>query len=89
MEGLGNALCERVEGDRAENVEEAIRCYRACLGVQNARRHAVPLGQAQNNLGTAWIDRVRGVAAENVEEAIRCYRAALDADRDGPPGSGP
>jgi hypothetical protein len=66
-----------VLGDRADNMERAIACYRDALHVYT--REAVPQDWArlQMNMGIAWWDRVRGDRADNMERAIACYRDAL------------
>ncbi|MBK4732539.1 CHAT domain-containing protein [Oxynema sp. CENA135] len=64
-------------GNRANNLEIAIACYRAALHVYTRDAFPQQWATTQNNLGTAYSDRIRGERGENLEEAIACFRAAL------------
>jgi len=74
---LGNAYCDRLDGDRAENVERAIAAYDAALTVYTAQTLPVPWAMTQYNLGAAYSDRILGDRAENVERTIAAYELAL------------
>ena len=71
-------LRERISGERAENLEQAIACCQQALQVYT--REALPMEWAmtQHNLGNAYLDRIRGERAENLEQAITCYKQTLD-----------
>ncbi len=74
---LANAYSGRIQGDRAENLEQAIQCYENALQVTT--REALPQHWAttQNNLGLAYRERIQGDRAENLEQAIQCFENAL------------
>jgi CHAT domain-containing protein len=74
---LGNAYCDRILGDKAQNLEKAIASYEAALQVR--KRDALPQDWAmtQNNLGLAYLYRILGDKAQNLEESIAAYTAAL------------
>ena len=67
----------RIQGGRAENLEAAIKAFKAALTVRT--REAFPLDWAvtQHNLGVAYRDRVQGSRAENLKAAIKAFEAAL------------
>jgi len=75
---LGTAYAQRIRGERAENLEEAIACYRGALEVMTRQAMPVDWAQTTMNLGIAYSDRIRGQRAENLREAIACYRDALE-----------
>ena len=64
--------------DRADAVEEAIRCYERALEVMT--RDAMPVARAvaMMNMGLAYDKRIRGNRADNIEETIRCHERALE-----------
>ncbi|MEH2020171.1 CHAT domain-containing protein, partial [Nostoc sp.] len=74
---LANAYRDRIKGDRADNIEQAIAAYTAALTVRT--REALPIDWAatQNNLANAYRDRIKGDRADNIEQAIAAYTAAL------------
>jgi tetratricopeptide (TPR) repeat protein len=74
---LGNAYLRLPTGDRAENLERAIGCYREALRVYTPEAAPFQYATTQNNLGTAYSDLPTGDRAENLERAIGCYREAL------------
>ena len=74
---LAAAYSERIKGDRAENIEQAIS---ACiLALQVRTREALPeqWAMTQHSLANAYNARVRGDRAESVEQAITAYELAL------------
>ncbi len=75
---IGIAWSDLPTGDRAENVEKAIRHYELALEVWTHEAYPADWATTQNNLGAAYIDRVRGERAENVESAIEHYTQALE-----------
>lgn len=77
LNNLGEAYLHRWKGNRSENYETAIDCFRrAALGAREAGNDN-DWARATDNLGTALMDRVKGDAAQNLEDAIAAYREAL------------
>ena len=74
---LGTAWAQLPTGDRAGNIETAIRHYNNAL--QFSTREAFPEHWAitHNNLGVAYSDRIKGERAENIERAICHFDNAL------------
>ncbi|MDJ1172147.1 CHAT domain-containing protein [Roseofilum sp. BLCC_M154] len=75
---LGTAYSDRLRGERAQNLEQAIACYEAALEVRTRSAYAEDWAMTQNNLGNAYLYRLRGERAQNLERAIACYEAALE-----------
>uniref|UniRef100_UPI0035C9E925 CHAT domain-containing tetratricopeptide repeat protein n=1 Tax=uncultured Nostoc sp. TaxID=340711 RepID=UPI0035C9E925 len=75
---LGLAYWNRIEAERAENIETAIAAYNQVLEIYT--RDAFPLEWAniQNNLGLAYRNRIKGERVENIELAIAAYNQALE-----------
>ena len=74
---LANAYSDRINGSRAENLEQAIEFYRAALTVYTLEDFPEDWAMTQNNLANAYSDRINGSRAENLERAIEFYQAAL------------
>jgi CHAT domain-containing protein/tetratricopeptide (TPR) repeat protein len=74
---LGWAYRERIQGDKAENIEQAIVFFTEALQILTPLQHSEPWAQAQHNLGNAYLERIQGDLIENVEKAIECYQEAL------------
>jgi len=76
---LGIAYCQRIKGDKAENLEVAIDAFEKALQVFTREDEDSPegWGKIQNNLGLAYRDRIWGERAENLERAIAAHQAAL------------
>ncbi|MGL5063295.1 MAG: CHAT domain-containing protein, partial [Microcoleus sp.] len=66
------------KGDKAENLEMAIRYYQAALEVLRRSDFAQDWAMTQNNLANAYYQRIKGDKAENLEAAIRYYKSALE-----------
>ncbi len=64
---LAIAYYDRIEGDKAENIEQAIEHYNHVLGVKTQKDFPVDWAMTQDNLASAYIDRLRGDKAENIE----------------------
>ncbi|WP_228014453.1 CHAT domain-containing protein [Fortiea sp. LEGE XX443] len=75
---LATAYSDRILGERAENIEQAIAAYRAALEVRTRTAFPQEWAITQNNLGNAYFVRILGERAENIEQAIAAYRAALE-----------
>ena len=74
---LGNSLSQNPEGDRAENIEDAIAAYQQSLQVMTRETMPVEWAQSTMNLASAYRNRIRGDHAENIEDAIAAYQASL------------
>jgi tetratricopeptide (TPR) repeat protein len=68
---------DRIGGNRAENLEQAIQSYLAALSVYTFAEFPQDWAMTQNNLGNAYVSRVLGNRAENIERAIHSFEAAL------------
>jgi tetratricopeptide (TPR) repeat protein len=75
---LGNSLLQNPQGDRAEDVEEAIRRFGLALEVHTREGFPVDWALTQSNLGNAYAQRMLGERAENLEQAIDHYELALE-----------
>ncbi|MGB3650557.1 MAG: CHAT domain-containing protein, partial [Rivularia sp. (in: cyanobacteria)] len=74
---LAAGYLERIKGDKADNIENAIAAFTAVLTVYT--REALPLDWAmtQRNLANAYMERIKGDKAGNIENAIAAYNAVL------------
>lgn len=68
---------DRQDGNRAENLETAIRLYESVLSVLPPRKRKDLRAAIENNLASAYTDRVQGDRGHNLERAIAGYRRAL------------
>jgi len=75
---LGGAYLERIQGERAENLERAISYILEALEIFTRQSFPDQWAITQNNLGEVYLDRIRGTKAENLEQAIACFQAALE-----------
>jgi len=74
---LGTCYRDRIRGDKAQNLEEAINHYRRALEVRSHRDFPEQWAGIQFSLGVVYRDRIRGDKAQNLEEAINHLREAL------------
>ena len=74
---LGIAYADRIRGDRAENLEHAIECYKQALEVPSGGL-PVDWAAAQNNWEMPMPSVSRGDRAANLEQAIERYKRALE-----------
>ncbi|MBK8985340.1 MAG: tetratricopeptide repeat protein [Chloroflexi bacterium] len=74
---LGRNLAWTPQGDRAENIEQAIAAYQDALQVRTRAAMPVQWASTMNNLATAYFSRIRGDRAENIEQAIAAYQEVL------------
>jgi CHAT domain-containing protein/TPR repeat protein len=65
-------------GNRASNLEIAIKGYRVVARVFTSKAFPEDWAKLQTNLGNAYLRRILGERAENLETAIDCYFAALE-----------
>ncbi|MDZ8238504.1 MAG: CHAT domain-containing tetratricopeptide repeat protein [Nostoc sp. ChiQUE01a] len=75
---LGNVYTNRIQGEKAENLEQAIDWYEQSLQVYKSEPFPYEWASTQNNLGIAYNKRIRGEKAENLELAIACHKKALE-----------
>jgi tetratricopeptide (TPR) repeat protein len=55
---LGSVYFNRIRGERAENLEQAIQYYETALQVRTRQDFPQDWAMTQNNLGTAYLDRI-------------------------------
>ncbi|NET86775.1 MAG: CHAT domain-containing protein [Kamptonema sp. SIO1D9] len=72
---LGSAYLYRIYGEKAENLESAIKCYKNALEVCEANRE--DWAKIQISLGAAYLQKLRGYKTENVQQGINCLSNAL------------
>ena len=72
---LGNAYLYRICGERAENLESAIKCYQNALEVCEANRE--DWAKIQIDLGATYIQRIRDDKNKNLKQGIECLSDAL------------
>jgi CHAT domain-containing protein len=77
MMNLANAYANRIRGERAENIEQAIAAYQEALQVRTRVAMPVDWATTMMNLAAAYSDRIRGERAENIEQAIAAYQQAI------------
>jgi tetratricopeptide (TPR) repeat protein len=75
---LGNAYSDKIRGNRAENIDEAIACYLQALEVYTRADFPQEWAMIQQNFANAYRERIRGDRAENLELAIASYQLALE-----------
>jgi len=74
---LANAYSYRINGSRADNLERAIKFYKAALTVRTLEDFPEQWAMTQNNLAVAYRNRINGSRADNLERAIGFCEAAL------------
>jgi tetratricopeptide (TPR) repeat protein len=75
---LGIAYSDRIRGERADNLEQAIAAYERALEVYTRDAFSEQWATTQNNLANAYSDRIRGERADNLEASIAAYEQALE-----------
>lgn len=65
-------------GNKAENLEIAIKGYQLALAYFNRQEYPEEWAGTQNNLGNALVERITGDEADNLDEGIKCYELALE-----------
>src|SRR4028119_1328545 len=56
---LANAYSDRIRGEKAQNIEQAIESYTAALSVYTREAFPEDWALTQNNLGVAYYNRIR------------------------------
>jgi CHAT domain-containing protein/tetratricopeptide (TPR) repeat protein len=74
---LAHSLVQNPEGERAENLEQAIAHLEQALEVYTQQTFAEEWARIQYNLGHVYCLRIRGEQAENIEQAIAHLEQAL------------
>lgn len=74
---LANSLFQNPLGNRAENLEHALKHYRMALQVFSKETSPKMWAETQNNLANTYLDRIRGDRTENLELAIKHYKLVL------------
>ena len=74
---LGLAYRNRLKGNKAENLELAISCWKQVLFIYSQKDFPLEWAGTQNNLGTAYSDRLQGDKTENLELTISCWKQVL------------
>jgi CHAT domain-containing protein len=77
MMNLGNTYAERIEGDKAENIERAIATYKQALSILPKASNEQLWASLQSALGNALKRNYQGNREENIEAAIQAYEQAL------------
>ena len=74
---LGIAYTDRILGNKADNIENAITAFTAALTIYT--KEAFPQGWAkiQNNLAIIYRNAIKGDEADNIEKAIHACNEAL------------
>jgi len=76
MNNLANAYRNRIRGDRAENIEQALAAYQQALTVMTQTALPVDWATTMNNLATAYSDRIRvDRTADNIAGALAAITA--------------
>ncbi|NEO14418.1 MULTISPECIES: CHAT domain-containing tetratricopeptide repeat protein [unclassified Moorena] len=74
---LGIAYYDRIKGEKAQKIEEAIACFQKALIVYTFEAFPIEWARTQTNLGIAYDERIKGDKGQKIEEAIACFQEAL------------
>jgi CHAT domain-containing protein/tetratricopeptide (TPR) repeat protein len=75
---LAGLYMERLQGDREDNLEQAILWGEQALSVRPREADPFAWAKTVHNLALAWTGRFRGDRAENLETALSLFHAALE-----------
>lgn len=75
---LGVIYFDYMEGDRAENLEQAIFHFKQALKVFSREAHPEEWAATQKNLGNTYMRRIKGDRNENLEQARYYLRQSLE-----------
>jgi CHAT domain-containing protein/tetratricopeptide (TPR) repeat protein len=75
---LANCLAQNPQGERADNLEQAILHYQQALQVRTRQAFPEEWAMTQGSLGNAYSNRMRGERADNLEQAILHFEQALE-----------
>ena len=79
-EELGIGLYRNRMGDRADNIEEAIRCHKKSLEVTTRDAMPVEWADATMNLASAYYSRIRGDRADKYRKGHLRLRTGFGGD---------
>ena len=74
---LGNSLAQALQGNRAQNIEDAIAAYQQALQVMTREVMPTEWATLTVNIATVRKKRLRGDRAQNIEDAITAYKQSL------------
>jgi tetratricopeptide (TPR) repeat protein len=74
---LGNAYCDRIRGDREENIERSINEYQSVLQIHGKILSPIQWAAIRHNLANALSESRRGDREKNLERSIDGYKYAL------------
>ena len=74
---LAAACFELPQGERSENLEQAISASQSALQVYTREAFSEDWAKTQYLLGNAYFERSIGDRSSNIESAIECYEAVL------------
>src|SRR5262249_5609897 len=75
--GLGQAYQDRIQGNRADNLEEAITAYIQAQAIFTREFAPREWAHVQRSLADTYSKRIRGERVDNLEKAIAAYEASL------------
>jgi hypothetical protein len=75
---LGTAYIERIQKEKAKNLELGIKCFYEALTVHTQTEFPQDWANIKTNLSEAYRNRILGEKAENMEKSIRFGLAALE-----------
>jgi tetratricopeptide (TPR) repeat protein len=75
---LAISLAQNPQGERADNLEQAIHHYQQALQVLTQPAFPIEWAMTQHDLALAYSERIRGERADNLEQAIRHCQQALE-----------
>ncbi len=76
--GLGREYLGRLQGDRSNNLEQAIACFRAALEGITRDEHPKEWANVSGDLGLALALRFRGDKRSNLEQSVNLYLGILE-----------
>ena len=74
---LGDSYAQSLQGNRSQNIEDAIAAYQQTLTVMTQAAMPVEWATTLNNLANAYYSRIQGDKAQNIEDAIAAYQQTL------------
>ena len=75
---MGWSYLHRIHGEKADNIEAAIRHLSSALEVYTRQDFPSEWAKGQKLLGDAYCERIRGRKTENIETAIQYYLTVLE-----------
>ena len=75
--GLGQVYLDRIPGERAQNIEKALRAFNAAAEIATKAAAPSHWGSIQIGLSRAYWHRILGGRADNLEHSLQAAEAAL------------